>query len=348
MRNTVNVRNRFQGTMLVTALAAACLCGWGCSKNGQGPPAGGDSGKTLTIGVMPKLVGIDFFNAVEKGALEAGEELGVNVVYDGPVVNDVTKQSALVESWIARKFDAVVIAPNDPDAIAPVLRKARQRGIAVVTYDADADPASRDYFVNQCTYDSVAKALVETMAEGIGPEGKYIFLTGSLTAVNQNIWMDRMEQYRKRKYPHMTNLSETPKASEEDQALATQVTIDVLKTYSDIDGIYAMTSVALPGAAEALRKEKAYDRVFLTGLSTPNSMRQYVREGVVKRFVLWDPVDLGYLAVYAAKGVVEGSITESTSSLAAGRLGQIQIADHEVLLGDPMIFHAGNIDEFDF
>jgi len=341
-----HMQNCFKGTLLVTVLVVAS--GWGCSNRGRDHSAGGDSGKTLTIGVMPKLVGIDFFNAVEKGAIEAGEELDVNVVYDGPVVNDVTKQSALVESWIARKFDAIVIAPNDPDAIAPVLRKARQRGIAVVTYDADADAASRDFFVNQCTYDSVAKALVNTMAEAIGPEGKYIFLTGSLTAVNQNIWMDRMEQYREQKYPNMKNLSETPKVSEEDQALATQVTIDALKSYPDVDGIYAMTSVALPGAAEALRKEKAYDRVFLTGLSTPNSMREYVKEGVVKRFVLWDPVDLGYLAVHSAKGVVEGSITDSTSSIVAGRLGQIRIANHEVLLGDPTIFHAGNIDEFDF
>jgi len=341
-----HMRNCFKGTLLVTVLVVACA--WGCSNRGRDHSAGGDSGKALTIGVMPKLVGIDFFNAVEKGAIEAGEELDVNVVYDGPVVNDVTKQSALVESWIARKFDAIVIAPNDPDAIAPVLRKARQRGIAVVTYDADADPASRDFFVNQCTYDSVAKALVDTMAEGIGPEGKYIFLTGSLTAVNQNIWMDRMEQYCKQKYPNMKNLSQTPKVSEEDQALATQVTIDALKSYPDVDGIYAMTSVALPGAAEALRKEKAHDRVFLTGLSTPNSMREYVKQGVVKRFVLWNPVDLGYLAVYSAKGVVEGSITESTSSIVAGRLGQIRIANHEVLLGDPTIFHAGNIDEFDF
>ncbi len=348
MSNTAKTAERLITTVQVATLIVACACIWGCSNSGSEPSAGGDAGETLTIGVMPKLVGIDFFNAVETGALEAGKELGVTVVYDGPVVNDVTKQSALVESWIARKFDAVAIAPNDPDAIAPVLRKAQQRGIAVVTYDADADKAARDCFVNQCTYAAVAETLVDLMAEAIGPEGKYIFLTGSLTAVNQNIWMEHMERYRQQKYPGMTNLSETPKVSEEDQALATQVTIDILKGYPDIDGIYAMTSVALPGAAEALRKEKAFDRVFLTGLSTPNSMRQYVRQGVVKKFVLWNPVDLGYLAVHAAKGVVDGSITETTASITAGRLGKIQIADRELLLGDPMIFHAGNIDEFDF
>jgi len=344
MRSMGNLTRIMQGT----ALLVAWVCLGGCARTAEEQSAREEAGKTLTIGVMPKLVGIDFFNAVEKGALAAGDELGVNVVYDGPVVNDVTKQSALVESWIARKFDAIAIAPNDPDAIAPVLRKARKRGIAVVTFDADSDPAARDCFVNQCTYDSVAEALVEIMVEGIGPEGKYIFLTGSLTAVNQNLWMDRMEKYREEKYPNMKNLSETPKVSEEDQALATQVTIDILKSYRDLDGIYAMTSVALPGAAEGLRKEKAQDRVFLTGLSTPNSMRQYVEGDIVKKFVLWNPVDLGYLTVHAAKAVVEGRISETTSSLTAGRLGEIQVADREVLLGKPAVFEAGNIGEFDF
>jgi rhamnose transport system substrate-binding protein len=304
--------------------------------------------KQITIGVMPKLVGIDYFNAVEKGAKEAGKELGVKIVYDGPVSNDVTKQSAIVESWIARKFDAICIAPNDPDAIAPVLKKARKRGIAVLSYDADANPKARDYFVNQATYDDIAKALVETMAKGIGPEGKYIYLTGSLTAVNQNIWMERMEKYRARHYPKMKNLSKTPKVSEEDQALATQVTIDVLKTYPDLQGIYAMTSVALPGAAEALKKENTYKRVYLTGVSTPKGMKDFVMKGVVEKVVLWNPVDLGYLTVYAAKAVVEKKITDKTKSIQAGRLGEKKVSNHEIMLGDPLVFDKKNIEKYDF
>ena len=263
--------------------------------------------KTITIGVMPKLVGIDFFNAVEKGALQAGKELGVTIVYDGPVTNDVTRQVVMVETWIARKFDAICIAPNDPDAIAPVLRKAKKRGIVVITFDADANPDARDYFVNQATYDAVAKALVDTMVKGIGPKGKYLFLTGSLTAVNQNIWMARMEKYRKEQYPEMVNLSQTPKSSEEDQALAMQTTIDILKVYPQMQGLYAMTSVALPGAAEAIKKNNAQDKVFLTGLSTPNTIRPYIKQGIVKEFVLWNPVDLGYLAIQSAKAVIDRS-----------------------------------------
>ncbi len=331
--------------LVLVGLLAAVIVFVGCSKKPESQTQGEEQ---VTIGIMPKLVGIDFFNAVEKGALEAGEELGINVVYDGPVTNDVTKQAAMVETWIARKFDAICIAPNDPDAIAPVLKKAKQRGIDIVTFDADANPAARDYFVNQATYDAVAKALVEVMVEGIGPEGKYIYLTGSLTAVNQNIWMDRMEKYITENYPNMVNLSEIPKTSEEDQALATQTTIDIIKAYPEMEGLFAMTSVALPGAAEALIKSDAQDKVFLTGLATPNAMRQYVKDGVVKKFVLWNPVYLGYLSIYAAKKVIDGEVDENTTSITAGRLGEIQLSSTEFLLGEPLIFDKTNIDEYNF
>ena len=112
----------------------------------------------------------------------------------------------------------------------------------------------------------------------------------SLTAANQVIWIREMESYRKAEYPKMQNLSPEPKPTEEDQALATQVMTDVLKSYPDVQGVFAMTSVALPGAAEALRAQKAADRVFLTGLSTPKSMRAFERRSTgEQRAQLWEP-----------------------------------------------------------
>jgi len=328
------------------ALVALVLAGVACGPSQQpAPPA---EGKPLKIGVMPKLIGIDFFNATEKGAIQAGKELGVTVDFDGPVTNDVTLQAQMLETWIAKKYDAIAIAPNAPDAIAPVLERARKRGISVITWDADALPDARDFFVNQCTAASVAKALMDVMVDGIGPDGKYLILTGSLTAANQNIWMAEMEKYRQATYPNLTNLSETPKASEEDQALATQVTADCLKAYPALEGIFAITSVALPGAAEGLRKANAADRVFLTGLATPKMMRDYVMDGTVKRFVLWNPVDLGYLAVYAAAAVAKGELKPGATSLTAGHLGEVQVTGTEIILGDPLVFDKTNIGQFDF
>lgn len=332
-----------RATLAIMLGVAIALAGLGAQAQQPARPAA-----ALTIGVMPKLIGIDFFNATEKGAMEAGKELGVKVVFDGPVTNDVQLQAQMVETWIARKYDAIAIAPNDPDAIAPVLEKARKRGIKVIAWDADSKASSRDFFVNQCTAESVAKTLMDVMAQAVGPNAKYLNLTGSLTAANQNIWMDRMEKYRKAQYPGMTNLSETPKASEEDQALATQVTTDCLKAYPNLEGIFAITSVALPGAAEGLRKAGAADRVFLTGLSTPKSMREYVHDGTVKRFVLWNPVDLGYLAVHAAVASVKGELVKGAASFKAGRIGECRLEGDMIVLGDPIVFDRSNVDRYDF
>lgn len=302
----------------------------------------------LVVGVMPKLVGIDFFNATERGAREAAEDLGIELVYDGPVTNDVQQQVQMLETWIAKGYDAIAVAPNDPDAIAPVLEDARASGATVIAWDADSAEGSRDFFVSQCTSESVARSLVDLVAQKAGEDANFIILTGSLTAANQNIWIAEMEKYRQERYPQMTNLSETPKASEEDQAMATQVTTDMLKAYPDLDAILAITTVALPGAAEALKNSERADEVYLTGLSTPNVMREYVDEGVVKEFVLWDAVDLGYLAVQVATAAAKGEIAADQGPFEAGRLGEVQVVGDMVVLGDPIVFSKENIGEYDF
>ncbi|MBI2422493.1 MAG: substrate-binding domain-containing protein [Candidatus Hydrogenedentes bacterium] len=304
--------------------------------------------KKLVIGLMPKLVGIEYFNATEKGARKAAAELGVELVYDGPQTADVTLQAQMVDTWVTKQIDAIAIAPNDPDAIAVALKKARKRGVKVLSWDADCQKDSRDFFVNQCTAESVAHTLVDVMARNAGENAKYLILTGTLTAANQNLWIDFMERYTREKYPNMVNLSETPKASEEDQALATQVTTDSLKAYPGLQGIYAITSVALPGAAEALRKANAQDRVFLTGLTVPSVMREHVSQGIVKEFVLWNPEDLGYLCIHAAVAAVKGELQPGDGTFKAGRLGEVTIKGDEVILGDPLIFTKDNIGQYNF
>jgi ABC-type sugar transport system substrate-binding protein len=300
------------------------------------------------IGVMPKMVGVDYSNAMRIGALAAGADLGVEVVFDGPVTNDPAKQAALVETWIAQKFAAICVAPNDPDAISPVLAKARARGIKVLTFDADAQSRARDLFVNQASPAAIGKALIESMARNVGPTARYLVITGSLSAANQNRWMLEMEKYRQQAYPKMVNLSPTPKAAEEDSARATQIAIDVLKVYPDLQGIFAITSEVLPGAAEGLMKAGAAGKVFLTGLSTPKSMSGYVKSGVCGEVILWNPEDLGYLAVQVAAQLSAGKITNQSKEVSAGKLGSKQIVDRQVLLGDPLVFTKSNIDQYGF
>ena len=89
-------------------------------------------------------------------------------------------------------------------------------------------------------------------------------------------------------------------------------------------------------------------RVFLTGVSTPNVMKEYVKDGTVKSFVLWNPIDLGYLAVYAANAAIKGEILPGASLFKAGRIGELRVEGEQIILGNPIVFDQNNIDRYDF
>ncbi|MGI8906466.1 MAG: autoinducer 2 ABC transporter substrate-binding protein [Candidatus Sumerlaeaceae bacterium] len=299
---------------------------------------------TLVIGLMPKLVGIDYFTAVEKGAQEAATELGVTVSYDGPIEGDTAKQSEMLDTWIARKMDVIAISPNDPKAIAPALVKAQKKGIKVITFDADAVPEARSYFVNQATNESVGTGLVDVVGEQIRGQGEVAIITGSLTAANQNAWIDAMKTHMAAKYPGMKLVDTRP--SEVDPELAYRVTQDLLKAYPNLRGIFAITSIALPQAAHAVKDAGVADKVIVTGLATPGAMKPYVDDGTVKTFLLWSPLDLGYLTVYTARELAQNGKLGKT--LKAGRLGDMEVSGTEVLLGPPTRFDKNNIAKFNF
>lgn len=298
---------------------------------------------------MPKLKGIDYFNAVERGAWEAAQELGnIEVVYDGPTEGKVDLQIPFIESWTLQKVDVIAVACNDPDAIAPSLRRARERGVNVITYDADANPekSQRQFFVNQATFEDIGRALVDEMATQAGEDAKVAIVSSSPTAPNQNAWIAVMKRYMAERYPNMQIV--TIQYPEEDQGRAFSMTQDILKTYPDVKGIFGISSVAFPGAADAVRQAGKSGKVAVVGLSTPKSMRSFVKDGTVKTVILWNPVDLGYLTVYVAKAVAEGRLQPGATEFEAGRLGKVKVDGDQILLGPPMKFNLQNIDQYDF
>ena len=135
---------------------------------------------------------------------------------------------------------------------------------------------------------------------------------------------------------------------EEDLQLGIDITKNYLRANPDTAGVFGITSVALPGAAEAVEQAGLQGEVAVTGLSTPNEMKPYIESGAVEEFVLWNPVDLGYLAVHVANAQIEGNMPKS-GTFEAGRLGKVKLlAEDEVLLGPPLVFSEKNIDEYDF
>lgn len=337
--------------LLVLALVlASCGVGQqpteGDSGGGTAEDTGGASGETAKICMMPKLVGIPYFNASEQGAKEAAEELGVELVYNGPTEAKAALQVQMIEQFTQQQCDAITVAANDPDALAPAMKKAGEAGIATGAWDADVADDARDVFVNQATFEGIGYELVDVMAEQTGGEGEFLVVTGSLTAPNQVAWLEKMRERMKEKYPEMSISSVEP--GEEDLQLGIDITKNYLRANPDTAGVFGITSVALPGAAEAVQQMDLTGEVAVTGLSTPNDMKPYVDSGVVEKFVLWNPIDLGYLAVYVANAQVTGEFPDS-GTFEAGRLGEVElIAEDEVLLGPPLVFTKENIGEYDF
>src|SRR5262249_37176939 len=154
----------------------------------QGRPFGSAQGRPV-IAMMPKAKGDPYFISCRAGAEEAAKELEVDLLWDGPTNLDAARQNELVENWITRKVDAIAVAVENRGGISSVLRKARAKGIKVLTWDADAEPDARDFFVNQATPEGIANTLTDEAARLLGGEGQFAIVTGALSAANQNEWI---------------------------------------------------------------------------------------------------------------------------------------------------------------
>jgi rhamnose transport system substrate-binding protein len=299
----------------------------------------------IVIAVMPKAKGDPYFVSCRAGAEEAARELDIDLVWDGPTSLDAAKQNELVENWITRKVDAIAVAVENRAGISTVLRKARERGIRVLTWDADAEQDARDFFVNQATAEGIANALTDEASRLLGGKGEFAIITGALSAANQNEWIAFI---RKRLADTHTGLKlVTIRPSDDDRDKAFAETQTLLKVYPSVKLMMAISAPAVPGSAEAVRQAGRKD-VNVIGLSLPNINKPYVHGGVVQTVVLWNTRDLGYLAVYASALVTQNKLAPGARTLQAGRLGQIEVRGSEIILGAPMLFNRSNIDRFDF
>ncbi len=306
-------------------------------------------GKTLKVVDVPKLVGIGYFNATSKGIADAAKEMGnMDAKTDGPSKANIDDQITLIDNYITSGVDGILFAANDPVAISPVLKKALAAGINVVGYDANSEPDARQWFVNQAEFNGIAKAMVDSMAAEIGKDGSFAIVTSTFTTPNQARWISEMQAYQEKCHPDMKWL-ETVEAQEDNILSFNQSNTLINKYGDDLKGIFGMTSVATPAAAEAVTQAKKCGSIAVVGLATPNAMKPYVDAGCVKSVVLWNPVDLGYAAAYVLRATADGDLKPGATSVKAGKLGELKVINgSEVLLGSPFVFNKENIGQFDF
>jgi rhamnose transport system substrate-binding protein len=317
------------------------------SDSGPDPSAEIPQGlKTVSI---PKQLGNPYEEFEHSGVDEALEELGGSNRVSGPTDAGASSQISIINAAVQQSPDAIIIAGNDPGAVAPALKQAAERDIKIVAMDSDVAPDARSVFVNQVTTQLVGENQVESIGKQIDYKGEIAILSATANATNQNAWIDVMKETLKDpKYKDM-KLVKVAYGDDDDQK-SFQETQGLIQAYPDLKGIISPTTVGVAAAARYLSTSPQKGKIKLTGLGFPNQMRKFVKDGTVEEFQLWVPKDVGYLAGQAAAALVAGRITGAEGEkFEAGRLGEYTIgADGEIVLGPLTTFDADNIDEFDF
>jgi rhamnose transport system substrate-binding protein len=328
--------------VLASALAASVS-----SANSRGPAKAG--AKTYKIFLLPKFIGIPVFTLNAQGGKEAGKKLGDTVTYNGPTEASAAKQVPFIDTAVRQGYNAIVISADDPNAVAPALKRAQARGLKVVSYDADAAKSARTVYVSPPETQAIGSGLVEWMGSQIAYKGDIAILSATTTAANQNAWIAVMKKTLKQAKYRRMKLVKIAYGNDNDTKSATE-TQALLQAYPKLKGIIAPTSVGMPAAARVVQQAGKCKSVALTGLTTPNSMRAYTKKGCGKKFGLWNEVDFGYLAVYVAHAVLDGKLTGKTGqSILAGRLGKRTIGPNNTMpMGPPLVFTRANIDKYHF
>ncbi len=303
----------------------------------------------LKLAFLPKQINNPYETIVDKAGIEAAAEYKGEAKEVGPSDASASSQISYINTLTQQGHDAILIAANDANAVCGPLQEARAKGIKIVSYDSDAAPECRDIFINQASSEEVGRSQVKLLADMIDSKGEIAILSATANATNQNTWIEFMkDELAKPAYKDM-KLVKVAYGDDDDQKSFTE-TQGLLQAYPDLKGIISPTTVGISAAARYISGSKYKGKVVLTGLGTPNQMRQFVKDKTVEKFALWNPKDLGYLASYAAAALASGQITGAEGeTLKAGKLGERTIgANGEIILGPPFTFEASNIDEFDF
>ncbi|WP_251551472.1 autoinducer 2 ABC transporter substrate-binding protein [Neobacillus muris] len=298
----------------------------------------------FTIAIVPKVSGIPYFNAVEEGALEAGKKLKVTVIFAGPPIADWKQQMNIIEDLVQKDVDLIAVSANDPMMLRPILQKAEQKGIKVITWDSDTTSEQRDLFINMVDPEKLGRHLMDNLASRMGETGDFAIMTGSQDAANLSEWLKWIKVQQKQVYPNM-NLIEVVETEDNPQKSYLEAE-RLLKNYPNLKGILGSSSVGPPAAAQAVKDAGKSGEVVVTGLSTPNLMRTFLKDNSAQIVTLWSPKKLGYLTVSVAKDLLNGQTPKDGQHIK--NIGNIKVEGDTVIMGLPIDFTRENIDQYDF
>jgi rhamnose transport system substrate-binding protein len=328
------------------AVAAALLMVAGCAKKEDAPAADGQPAR-VRVGVVAKSLGNGFFDAVNKGAQEASKELNAEVIFVGPTTPTAEGQIETLNSLIAQRVDAIAISANDPDALVPTLKKALDRGIKVISYDSAVGQPGRNAHLAPSSDPLIGETVVALAAElspqvDGAPKGKFAVVSATPTSTNQNSWLTEM----RRTLPQYPGLEMVAVAYGDDVSdKSYREAVALLKQHPDLSVLVSISSVGIVASAKAVEDQGLTGKVKVTGLGLPSELASYVQKGIVPKFAIWNPIDLGYSTLQVAAHLARGGTL--VQPVEAGRMGKISFtADGVGAMSKPFIYDATNVAEY--
>ncbi|WP_232225621.1 autoinducer 2 ABC transporter substrate-binding protein [Oceanobacillus manasiensis] len=300
-----------------------------------------------TIAIIPKVVNIPYFNAVEEGAMKAGKDFGVEVIYTGPTVADSQEQIKIIEELIHNEelsVDVIAVSANDPESLIPVLKEVRDQDIHVITWDADTLAEGREFFIDMVDPETLGRHLMDTLAWNVDEQGKYAIMTGARDAANLNEWIKWIKIQQEEYYPDMKLVEIAATGDDPNKAYLTAKRL--IKDHTDLQGIIGNSSVGPPAAAQAVKEAGEAGNIAVVGLSPPNPMNEHLKSGAAQVITLWSPKKLGYLTVALSENIIEGIYPYDGQYIPGA--GKIRVVGDSVIMGEPIDFNKENVDQYDF
>jgi len=329
---------------LIAATSAAFLVACGmvaCGKGGPPRPT------RTRVGIVAKSLGNGFFDAVHKGADEAGRELDAEVIFVGPTTPTAEGQIETLNSLIAQRVDAIAVSANDPDALVPTLKKALDRGIKVVSYDSAVAAGGRTAHLAPSSDPLIGETVIALTAE-LAPrvdgqsKGKFAVVSATPTSTNQNAWLAEMRKALAA-HPGLEMIGVAYGDDVSDKSYREAVAL--LQQHPDLDVLVSISSVGIVASARAVQDQGLTGKVKVTGLGLPSELAGYVQSGVVPKFAIWNPIDLGYSTMQVATRLARGA--DPGKPVPTGRMGAVTFgADGVGAMSKPFIYDAGNVAEF--
>ena len=323
----------------------------GAASGGATPTSAAPPKGEIRIVYIPKNTGNPYFDGVVTGFEEASKELNIDFSVTAPAQPDPTAQISFIKDEVQRGANVICITPNSVDALNTVLDDARAKGVKILTVNADltGNEIHRDGSILPTDFDKLGASQIELLGSHINYSGKFAILSATTDAPDQNYWISGMKAALKDpKYAKM-ELVGVVYGDDKDQKSVTEAE-GLLTKYPDLRGILAPTSVGVAAAAKVVESRKVSDKVIVTGLGTPNTMRRYITGGIVPAVALWSPPDMGYIAAYAATELAKGTLKlEPGAKFKAGKLGERTVGKNGVVIaGPPLVFTKENVAKYPF